>query len=161
MAHRRGRRSWDDYVESVVPLIRADVWKLKDERIFAEYPGIRTLVSQFEGEAWSMGLALHVLIAAAVADVYAVATTTRTRHAQRTAEFLRLWYYRQQTVSAIAADMHLSRSHVAKAIQRPSLLLVAQRFLALAQYVDPNVQSEGLRCMLSTYGSHRSRAVAQ
>ncbi len=158
MAQRRGRRSHDDYVEAVVPLIRADVWKLKDQKAFAEYPGVKALALLLACEAWPLGIALHLLMAGAVADVYAVACGSQTRQAQRTAEFLHRWYDEQQTVSAIAAGMHLSRSHVAKSIQHPALLLVAQRFLALAQSVDPELHSGGLQHAVSTYRRRQSGA---
>jgi hypothetical protein len=158
MAGRRGRRSRDDYIEAVVPLVRADMWRLKDELTFTDQPGVKALASQFKSEAWPLGLALYALIAGAVVDVYAGACAGHSRHAQRTAEFLHLWYDEQQTVSSIAAGMHLSRSHVAKAIQRPAVLLVAQRFLALAQQTDPAAQSDGLRQVLSTRRRQESRA---
>src|SRR5258708_17484665 len=158
MAGRRGRRSRDDYLEAVVPLVRADMWRLKDELTFIDHPGVKVLASQFKSEAWPLGLALYALIAGAVADVYAGACAGHSRHAQRTAEFLHLWYDEQQTVSSIAAGMHLSRSHVAKAIQRPAVLLVAQRFLALAQQTAPAAQSDGLRHALSTRRRQPRRA---
>jgi hypothetical protein len=150
MTGRRGRRSREDYVEVVIPLVRADIWRLKDERTFAEHAGVKALVPRFKGEAWPVAWALQALLAGAVADVHSAACATRTRQAQRTAEFLQLWYYEQRTVASIAAGMHLTRSHVAKAIQRPALVLIAQRLLALAEQTDPVAQSEGLRSVLST-----------
>jgi hypothetical protein len=81
MAQRRGRRSHDDYVEAVVPLIREDVWKLKDQKAFAEYPGVKALALLLACEAWPLGIALHLLMAGAVADVYAVACGSQTRQA--------------------------------------------------------------------------------
>src|SRR5260221_13510521 len=78
MAQRRGRRSHDDYVEAVVPLIRADVWKLKDQKAFAEYPGVKALALLLACEAWPRGIALHLLIAGAVPDVYGVAAAAPT-----------------------------------------------------------------------------------
>lgn len=160
MAHRRGRRSHDEYVEAVIALLRADIWTLKDQKAFAEYPGVKALVAQFTGEAWPLGIALHVLIASAVADVYRVASSTPTRASARVAEFLRRWYYEQQTVSATATVLHLSRSHVAKTIQRPAQVFVAQRFLELARLVQPESQSEELRQVLSTFGQ-RQAAIAE
>src|SRR5260370_24082187 len=158
MAGRRGRWSRDGDIEAVVPLVRADMWRLKDEMTFIDHPGVKVLSWQLKGEAWPLGLALYALIAGAVADVYAGACAGHSRHAQRTAEFLHLWYDEQQTVSSIAAGMPLSRSHVAKAIQRPAVLLVAQRFLALAQQTDPAAQSDGLRQVLSTRRRQEWRA---
>src|SRR5260370_38141911 len=70
MAQRRGRRSHDDYVEAVVPLIRADVWKLKDQKAFAEYPGAKALALLLACEACTLGNALHLLMAGALADAY-------------------------------------------------------------------------------------------
>ena len=145
MAGRRGRRSHDDYVESIITLIRADIWTLKDQKAFADHMEVKALAAQFAGEAWPLGIALHLLIAGAVADVYSVAAAAQTRAATRISTFLRLWYYEQRAVSSAASQMHLSRSYVAKTIQRPALHLVAQRFLALAQHTDPASQSEGVQ----------------
>jgi hypothetical protein len=90
------------------------------------------LAAQFTDEAWPLALALHSLIAGAVTDVHVVACAAHSRRAQRTADFLRLWYGEQQTVSSIAASKHLSRSHVAKAIHRLALLMIAEHFLECA-----------------------------
>ena len=151
MAGRRGRRSHDDCLESIIALIRADIWTLKDHKAFADSVGVKALITQFGGAAWPLGIALHLLIAGAVADVSGVAHAAHTRASVRIAEFLRLWYYDQRTVTSIAAGMHLSRSHVAKTIQRPALLLVAQRFLSLAQQVDPQTESQGLQHALTAF----------
>jgi hypothetical protein len=151
MSGRRGRRSHDDYVESVVALVRADIWTLKDQKAFAEAAGVRTLAAQFAGNAWPVGIALHLLIAGAVADVYGAACASPTRASDRFVQFLRLWYYEHHTVSFVATQLHLSRSHVAKAVQRPALRLVAQRFLVLAQHTDPASQSEGLQHAARTF----------
>ena len=145
MPGRRGRRSHDDYVESVVALVRADIWTLKDQKTFVDATGVKALAAQFSGDAWPLGIALHLLIAGAVADVYGAACASSTRASGRFAEFLRLWYYEHRTVSSVAAQLQLSRSHVAKTIQHPALRLVAQRFLVLAQHTDPTSQSEGLQ----------------
>jgi hypothetical protein len=145
MPGRRGRRSQDDYVEAIVALVRADIWTLKVQKAFADVAGVRALAAQFVGEAWPLGVALHLLIAGAVADVYGAACASPTRTSGRFAAFLRLWYDEHRTVTYVAAQLHLSRSHVAKAVQRPALRLVAQRFLALAQQADPTSQSEGVR----------------
>jgi hypothetical protein len=145
MPGRRGRRSHDDYVESVVALVRADIWTLKDQKTFADAAGVKALAAQFAGDAWPIGIAIHLLIAGAVADVYGAACACRTRASDRFAQFLRLWYYEHHTVSFVATQLHLSRSHVAKVVQRPALRLVAQRFLVLAQHTDPTSQSEGLQ----------------
>ena len=152
-----GRRSHDDYVEAVIALIRADIWTLKDQKTFADAGGVNALAAHFAGEAWPLGIALHLLIAGAVADVSGVAHAAQTRVSARIAESLRLWYFDQCTVTSIAASMRLSRSHVAKTIQRPALLLVAQRFLALAQHVDPQTESQGLQQALATF-RHRQSA---
>jgi hypothetical protein len=154
LAQRRGRRSHDDYMELAIALIRADIWTLKDQKTFADAIGVKALVAQFAGEAWPLGIALHLLIAGAVADVYSVAAAAQTRAATRISEFLRLWYYEHRTVSSAAIQMHLSRSHIAKTIQRPALLLVAQRFLALTQTTDPASQSEGLQRVVHTFTRH-------
>ena len=98
MIHRRGRRSHDDYVESIIALIRADIWTLKDQKTFADAVGVKALATQFAGEAWTLGIALHLLIAGAVADVCGVACAANTRASTRVSEFLRLWYYEHRTV---------------------------------------------------------------
>jgi hypothetical protein len=150
MTNRRGRRSRQDAVEALLPLLRADVWRLKDERLLAEHPGSKALALRFQGDVWPLAWALHVLIAGAVADVYAADCASRTRQAQRTALFLQRWYDEQRTVASIASELQLTRAHVAKAIQRPTLVVIAQRVLALAALDDPVAHSDGLRYVLST-----------
>jgi hypothetical protein len=150
-ATRRGRRSHDDYLEAIIALVRADVWTLKEQETFADALGVKALAAQFASEAWPLGIALHLLIAGAVADVGSVASAAQTRASTRVSEFLRLWYYDHCTVASIATDLQLSRSHVAETVQRPALLLVAQRFLSLAHQVDPHTESRGLQQALATF----------
>jgi hypothetical protein len=157
-ATRRGRRSHDDYLEAIIALIRADVWTLKEQTALGDALGVKALAVQFAAEAWPLGIALHLLIAGAVADVSRVAHAAQTRASLRIAEFLHLWYDEHRTVSSIATHMQLSRSHVAKTVQRPALLLVAQRFLCLAQNVDPHSESHGLQQALASFRS-RQQAV--
>jgi hypothetical protein len=149
MTNRRGRRSREDMVEALLPLLRADLWRLKDKPLLAEQPGIKALAPRFEGEVWPLAWALHVLIAGAVADVYAAACASRTRQAQRTALFLQRWYDEQRTVASIASELQLTRAHVAKIVQRPALVMIAQRVLALAELADPVASSAGLQHVLS------------
>lgn len=40
MPRRRGRRSRDEQVEAVIPLIRADIWTLKEQKILADAIGV-------------------------------------------------------------------------------------------------------------------------
>jgi hypothetical protein len=156
MPYRTGRRSHDDYLEAIIALLRADLWTLKDQKTFADALGVKALSAQFAGEAWPLGIALHLLIAGAVTDVVSVAGAAHTRASRRIAEFLQLWYREERHVSEIAAGMQLSRSHVAKTIQRPALLLVAQRVLALAQHVDPTTESRGLQQALATFRARQA-----
>jgi hypothetical protein len=153
MTTRRGHRSredTEDTVEALLPLLRADLWQLKDARMLDEQPGIKALAERFQGDVWPLAWALHVLIAGAVADVSAAACASRTRQAQRTALFLQCWYDEQRTVASIAIELQLTRAHVAKAIQRPTVLLIAERVLALAELADPLAHSAGVRHVLST-----------
>ncbi len=130
-------------------LLRADLWKLNEEKTLTEQAGVKTLATRFVGEAWPSGHALHALIAGAVADVCAALQAGQTGQAQRLHEFLRLWYSERKSVTAVAACLHLSRTHVVKGIQRPASLLVAQRFLELAQRVEPEAHSEGVRHVMA------------
>jgi hypothetical protein len=150
MTSWRGRRSREETVEALLPLLRAGLWRLKDERMLAEQPGIKALALRFQGDVWPLAWALHVLIAGAVADVYAAAFASRSRQAQRTALFLQCWYDEQRTVASIASELQLTRAHVAKTIQRPTVQLIAQRVLALAELADPVAASAGLQHALST-----------
>jgi hypothetical protein len=150
MTNRRGRRSRQDAVEELLPLLRADLWRLKDERLLAEQPGIKALALRFQGDVWPLAWVLHVLIAGAVADVYAAACASRTRQEQRTALFLQRWFDEQRTVASIATELQLTRAHVAKTIQRPALVLIAQRVLALAELADPMAASAAVQHVLST-----------
>ena len=84
-----------------------------------------------------MGTALKLLIERAVRDVLAMAVTVPTSNLGRIATFLQLWYCEGQTVVGVAKALGLERTHVVKTVQRPALDLVARRFLALAEQVDP------------------------
>jgi hypothetical protein len=150
MISRSGRRSREDTVEALLPLLRADLWRLKDARLLVEHPGVKALAPRFQGDVWPLAWALHVLIAGAVADVSTAACATHTRQAHRTVIFLQRWFDEQRTVASIASELQLTRAHVAKAIQRPTLVLIAQRMLALAELADPVASSAGLRHVLST-----------
>ena len=137
MAQRRGRPSRDDYVKVVASLVRADVWTLNDCPTFATYPGVRSLVARHQREILPMGVALKLLIDRAVADVLALTRVVNTNEIGRIATFLQLWYAEGKPVTEVARALRLERTHVAKTVQRPALELVARRFLALAEQVDP------------------------
>lgn len=134
---RRGRPSRNDYVRLVVPLIRADVWALNDCTTFMSYPAVQALMKQHQREILPIGVALKCLIDRAVGDVIALGEVVSGTQMDRVATFLRLWYREERTVAAIARQLELERTHVVKTIQRPALELVARRFLALAEQVDP------------------------
>jgi hypothetical protein len=137
---RRGRPSRDDYVRQVVPLIRADVWKLDECSAFAAYPAVRALAKQYRREILPMGKAMKCLIDRAVGDVIALGAVLSGTQSDRVATFLRLWYREERTVAAIARQLDLERTHVAKTVQRPALELVARRFLDLAEQTDPTAE---------------------
>jgi hypothetical protein len=137
MAQRRGRPSRDDYARLVASLVRADVWTLNDCTAFAGYPAVRALVAQHQREILPMGVALKLLIDRAVADVLALTSIVKSNEVGRIATFLQLWYVDEKPVTEVARALRLERTHVAKTVQRPALNLVAQRFLALAEQVDP------------------------
>jgi hypothetical protein len=137
MAQRRGRPSRDDYVRLVASMVRADLWKLNDCLTFATYPGVRSLVARHQREILPMGVALKLLIERAVTDVLALSQIVTTHEVSRIATFLQMWYVEGKPVTAVAKALQLERTHVAKTVQRPALELVARRFLALAEQVDP------------------------
>lgn len=120
MPGHRGRRSLDEQLESVIPLIRAEIWILKDQRAFADAIGVKALATLLIGELWPLGASLHLLIAGAVLDVAEMAAISHTRAATRMAAFLRLWHGEHLAVTATARQLGVSRSHVAKTIQPSS-----------------------------------------
>jgi hypothetical protein len=135
----RGRPSRDDYRQQVASIVRADVWDLDKFSVFGSYPGVRTLMARYEHEYLPLGVALKLLLDRAVTDVIQATGMACSGNSARVATFLRRWYLEDKTVVAIAAEFGLHRTHVVAAIQRPSLALVADRFLALAEQVDPPV----------------------
>lgn len=134
---RRGRPSRNDYVRQVVALIRADVWALNEHTIFTSYPAVRALMTQHHREILPLGVALKCLLDRAVADVIALGDVVSGTQMARITTFLQLWYREERTVAAIARHLQMERTHIAKTVQRPALELVARRFLALAEHVDP------------------------
>jgi hypothetical protein len=102
---RRGRPSRDDYVRQLVPLIRADVWKLDECSAFSAYPAVRALTKQYRREILPMGKALKCLLDRAVGDVIALGEVISGTQTGRVATFLQLWYREERTVSDIARQM--------------------------------------------------------
>jgi hypothetical protein len=134
---KRGRPRKDDYISLIVPLIRADVTTLEECTAFVSYPGVRTLVQHHQRRILPLGIALKALIDHAVADVMTLATAINSQTYRRMATFLALWYTEEKTVTQVARALGLERTHVAKTVQRPTLELVARRFLFLAELSDP------------------------
>lgn len=137
MGQRRGRPSRSDYIRLVASLVRCDMWELNDCETFANYPGVRTLVSRHQRACLPMGVALKLLIDRAVTDVIETLSLGPVGRSARVATFLQLWYNEGQTVVAVAKVLDLHRTHVVASVQRPALELVATRFLELAEQIDP------------------------
>jgi hypothetical protein len=79
-----------------------------------------------------------MLLDRAVADALTLASTVSTsQQYHRMATFLTLWYAEEKSVTHVAKELGLERTHVAKTSQRPALQLVASRFLVLAELSDP------------------------
>jgi hypothetical protein len=138
---RRGRPRRDEYVRLVASLVRADVRKLDECAAFATYPGVRALVRCHQHRVLPMGVALKLLMDRSVADVPGLAGVVKAHAFTRMATFLQLWYVEEKSVTEVSRLLELERTHVAKTVQRPALELVAQRFLYLAEQVDPLSES--------------------
>jgi hypothetical protein len=95
----------------------------------AQLPGVRQRVRQKPTAMLPLGTALRSLLDEAVHDVEEVATASEDRTSQRLTAFLRIWYRERGTVVQVAETVGLSRTHVARQIQRPALALVVRRFL--------------------------------
>ncbi len=133
----RGRPSRDTYEHKVASMVRKDAWALDTCSTFANYPGVRKLVAQHKRSLLPMGVALTLLIQRAVHDVIETTKIVPDSNLSRVGTFLRMWYCERQTVVAVARVLGLERTYVAKAVQKRALTLVAQRFLTLAEQVDP------------------------
>jgi hypothetical protein len=88
-----------------------------------------------------LGVSLKALLDRAVADVLALTSAVSACAYRRMAIFLQLWHLEERPVTEVARTLQLERTHVAKAVQRPVLELVARRFLYLAEQADPLSQS--------------------
>jgi len=137
-ARGRGRPRKEDCVSRIVPLIRADVMTLDGCTFIASYPGVRALLRLNQRQIFPLGVSLRMLLDRAVADVLGLAgAMDSSQQYHRMAIFLKLWYAEERTVTQVAQTLGLERTRVAKTVQRPTLHLVASRFLMLAELSDP------------------------
>jgi DNA-binding transcriptional regulator LsrR (DeoR family) len=129
---RPGRPSLDDYSKRVTEVLRRTPFELEECAVLAQLPGVQRLAKlRVEGMV-PIGTAIHTLIERAVSDVEELAVASGDRTSKRVATFLQLWFRERQTVVQVAGALGLSRTHVAREVQRRAVALVARRFLELA-----------------------------
>lgn len=142
---KRGRPTTEDRERLAATLARQRHIKLEQCDPFVGYPGVQALLKQFETQACGALLAVQVLTDGALCDVFRDARSVRTPEYRQLSTFLRLLSRRHKNVSAVAREMGLSRMYVVRCIQPQALLLVAKRFLYLAEQIDPWSLSVGTR----------------
>ncbi len=133
---RPGRLSQEDYAERVCHMLRCTSIELEDCAVLAQLPGVQRLAKQQASEILPNGSAIRALFDRAVGDVERYARASDDRSLERIAIFLQLWYRERQTVVRVAGTLGLSRTHVAREVQKRAVALVARRFLELAWRPD-------------------------
>jgi hypothetical protein len=142
-------------------LFRQDLFVLEDDEHFAECRGVQSLLPQLQRETLKRGTALDLLIQGAVADVLAELYSSDGPQAERLAQFLHHWFHEHKSVVEIASTVHLDRTTVSRILKGPSLVLVAARFLHLAQLDEPASESPGLQEALRQREQRRNTALAR
>ncbi len=142
---KRGRPTTEDRERLAATLVRATRIKPDQCDSFISYPGVQALMKQLHTQVCGAPLALHVLSDGALQDVYWDAKTVRTAEYRQIATFLQLLSTHHKNVSAVAREMGLTRMHVVRTIQQRALVLVAKRFMYLAEQTDPLSASAGVR----------------
>lgn len=160
MTQKRGRRSRDDQLGFAMHLFRQDLFVLEDDEHFTECRGVQSLMRQLQRETLKRGTALELLIQGAVSDVLAELYSAEGPQAERLTQFLHCWFHEHMRVLEIATSFHLDRTTVSHTLKGPSLVLVAQRFLYLAQLDEPGQESPGLQEALRQREERRSKAIA-
>ncbi|HEV7126795.1 MAG TPA: hypothetical protein VGN32_05060, partial [Ktedonobacterales bacterium] len=135
----------EDRERLAVSLVRATRIRPQLCEPFGAYPGVQTLLKQLRTQVCGTAIALQVLSDGAFDDVYRDAKAVRSTEYRHLATFLRLLITQQKNVSAVARAMGLSRMYVVRSIQPRALLLVAKRFMHLAEQSDPLHASIGVR----------------
>ena len=129
---KTGRPSYDEYARRVSQVLRWTPFQLDSYTPLAQLPGVQARVRRHPTAMLPLGTALRSLIDEAVGDVEEVALAGQDPASKRLATFLRIWYRERGTVVRVAEALGLTRTHVARQIQRPALALVVRRFLDLA-----------------------------
>jgi hypothetical protein len=117
-------------------MLRCTSLELEDCVALAQLPGVQRLAKQQASEMLPFGSAIRALFDRAVGDVERFARASGDRSLERIAIFLQLWYRERQTVVRVAETLGLSRTHVAREVQKRAVALVARRFLELAWRPD-------------------------
>ena len=142
---KRGRPTTEDRERLAATLARATRIKPEQCDPFLPYPGVQALMKQLHTQVCCAPMAVQVLSDGALQDVYQDASSLRTAEYRQIATFLRLLTIHHKNVSAVAREMGLARMDVVRTIQPRALLLVAKRFMYLAQQTDPLSASTGAR----------------
>lgn len=142
---KRGRPTTEDRERLAATLVRATRIQPDQCDPFVTYPGVQALMRQLHTQVCGAPMALHVLSEGSLQDVYRDAKAMRTAEYRHIATFLKLLTIHQKNVSAVAREMGLTRMYVVRTIQQRALVLVAKRFMYLAEQTDPLTASAGVR----------------
>jgi hypothetical protein len=103
---------------------------------------VQRLAKQQASEMVPSGTAIRTLLDRAVGDVERLARASGDRPLEWVAIFLQLWYRERQTVVRAAEALGLSRTHVAREVQRQALTppIVGFPSPAMCAPAQPNVR---------------------
>ena len=142
---KRGRPTTEDRERLAARLVRAKRLKPELYDPFLSYPGVQALMKHLHTHVCGATLALLVLSEGALQDVSHHAGALCIAEYRQIATFLQLLATCQKNVSAVAREMGLTRMYVVRTIQQQALMLVAKRFIYLAEQTDPWNASAGVR----------------
>jgi hypothetical protein len=145
---KRGQPTTQDRERLAATLVRARRITPEQYDPFLVYPGVQALLKQLQTHVCGAPLAVQALSDGALHDVYRATKAVRTSEYRQIATFLRLLTCHHKNVSAVAREMGLSRMYVVRTLQPQACLLVAKRFVYLAEQTDPWSASAGVRGVL-------------
>jgi hypothetical protein len=128
-AGKVGRPSQTDYAKLVCKMLRASTYQLEECTTLAQMPGVQRRRNEYAAAIFPLGMALRAMFEEAVSEIEVLSHIHHDQQGRRMSTFLKIWYREHGTVVRVAEILGLSRSHVAHHIQRPTLELVARRFL--------------------------------
>jgi len=121
------------YRELVAKALQADLFALDEFPVLSELPLVAAWAEAHPREMLPRGKVLRALLRRATGDVRAAVQDAQDRSSQRLGQFVQLRYQEQQTVTAIAEHLHLTRAYVSRSLGRRATEVIARRFVQLAE----------------------------